>query len=60
MLSRGKHKVGVNGDDDLREMFCKYILMSVMRAGLLQNAVRDAVGSLCQLPSGKKKDNAHQ
>ena len=43
MLSGGKHKVGVNGDDDLSEMFCRHILISVVRAGLLQNAVRDAV-----------------
>lgn len=61
VFSGGKHKVGVNGDDDLSEMFCRHVFISGVRAGLLQNAVRDAVWSLCQLPSGKKKeDNAHQ
>lgn len=43
VLSKGKLKVGVNGDDDLSEMFCRHILISVVRAGSLQKAVRDAV-----------------
>lgn len=43
VFSGGKHKVGVNGDDDPSEMFCGHVFISGVRAGLLQNAVRDAV-----------------